>query len=169
MGTRAAAAPEFLLRLGSTGRIEQDYKTRRQCRGEHSRGRATSPWPTAASSSRTSPSEQPEPVAREDQTISANDDPWFLRGATGGFFLAVSTSRGGLRPSSSPRVHIHRRWEGIGGRGTAVDRGRRGGSCIMITKGGLVGGTSTKGGGRNGDAHSGPKVCIFAIQRSLST
>ena len=40
LGTRAAAAPEFLLRPGSAGRTEHDYKTRMKCREEHSRGRA---------------------------------------------------------------------------------------------------------------------------------
>jgi hypothetical protein len=40
LGTRAASAPEFLLRPGSAGRTEHDYKTRMKCREEHSRGRA---------------------------------------------------------------------------------------------------------------------------------
>ena len=90
-GTRVATAPKFLLRPGSTGRIELDYKTRRQCRAEHSRGRAKSPWQTAASSSRTSPSEQPEPATREDrEDLRCRLPQGRLRGARGGFSLVVS-------------------------------------------------------------------------------
>ena len=92
LGTRYAAAPEFLLRLGSAGRTEQDYKTRKQCYGEHSRGRAASPWPTAASSP-TSPSEQPEPAAREDLVD-------LRRGRTPG---ATAGCHRGVFPSGFPR------------------------------------------------------------------
>ena len=68
-------------------------------------------------------------------TIFADDDPRFLRGATRGFFLAVSPSRGGLQSSTYPRMHTHRRWGGIGGRGTAADQGLRGGSRFAIITG----------------------------------
>ena len=82
LGTRAATAPEFPLRPGSTERIAQDYKIRRQCRADHSTGRAASPLPTAASSSQTSPSEQQEPAAREDCDVFHQRRPHGrLRGA----------------------------------------------------------------------------------------
>ena len=91
LGTRAEAAPELLLRPSSAGRIEHDCKTRRQRRGEHSRGRATSPWPAATSSSRTSLVEQPEPVAREDrEDLSCRQPQRRQRGVRAGFSLAVS-------------------------------------------------------------------------------
>ena len=38
LGTRAAAAPEFLLRSGSTVRIAQDYKTRTELKGRRAQG-----------------------------------------------------------------------------------------------------------------------------------
>jgi hypothetical protein len=84
--------------------------------------------------------------------ISADDDPEFLRGAARVFFLAVSPSRGGLWSSTSPRMHTHRRWGGIGGRGTTADRGRRGGSRSAITTGVWLGLRERVGPPRNGDA-----------------
>ena len=38
MGTRAASAPEFLLRPGSTGRIGKDYKTQYEFNGGRTQG-----------------------------------------------------------------------------------------------------------------------------------
>ena len=51
------------------------------------------------------------------------------------FFLAVLPTRGGLRSSTSPHIHTHRRWGSIGGRGVATNRGSRGGNRIPITRG----------------------------------
>ena len=61
------------------------------------------------------------------------------RGASRGFSLAVSTTRGGPRPSTSPHNHTHRRWGNIRGRGVATDRGSMGDNRIPITRGSIRG------------------------------
>ncbi len=110
LGTRAATTPEFILRPSSAGRIEQDYKTRRQCRVEHSRGRATSPLPTVASSSRISPSEQPEPDAREDcEDLRCRLPRGDCEELEGDFLLRFSPPHSGFRSSTSPYSHTHRK------------------------------------------------------------
>ena len=54
------------------------------------KGGSTSPWPTAASSSRTSPSEQPEPAAEEDrEDLRCRLPERRLRGPRGGFSIPV--------------------------------------------------------------------------------
>ncbi len=44
-----------------------------------------------------------------------------------GFHLRFPSSRRGLRSFTSLYSHTHRMWGNIGSRGTAADRGRRGG------------------------------------------
>ena len=118
-----------------TGTQDQDRAQGRRS----SRGRATSPWPTAASESKTLPDAGEENTAQRSGRSPSTPTQGRLRGASRGFSLAVSTTRGGPRPSTSPHSHTHRRWGSIAGRGVATDWGSRGGSRIPITRGSIRG------------------------------
>ena len=134
LGTRVAAAPEFLLRPGSAGRIEHDFKTggsaKRSTQGgeQRARGRRRHRVPEPLQRSSRSP------LQGKIMKISAADYP---RGDSeeleGGFLLWFPPSRSGYLSNTSPHNHTHRRWGRIGSSGEAADRGRRGGSQIMIT------------------------------------
>ena len=69
-------------------------------------------------------------------SIVADDAPHGrLRDEKEGFYLRFPSSRRGPRSFTPSHSHTHRRWGSIGSRGTAADRGRRGGVAVRDSKG----------------------------------